>query len=326
MHFLKKDHLDLIKNGFHNMSNFKNWISALRLRTLPLSVSGSVVGSSYAYYLGFFDFLIFILIILTTISFQILSNLANDYGDGIKGTDNKNRIGPERAIQSGLISPKEMLYAVFFNALISTVFCISLIWLVFGVDHILMSVLFLILGGISIYAAITYTMGKSAYGYKALGDLMVFLFFGLLSVFGTFFLFAKYIDFRLIFPASSIGLLSAAVLNLNNMRDLSSDRESNKKTLAVFMGVKYSKIYHYAIIILAIILMISFQYIMSFSSVIMLSWIAFLPLLFHLKAIYKIENPKRYDPHLKLVALSTFVMSLLFASVLVIEQLHKFNF
>ena len=308
------------------MPTLKNWILASRLRTLPLSISGAVVGSSYAYYLGYFDFFVFILIILTTISFQILSNLANDYGDGIKGTDSKNRIGPKRAIQSGLISPRQMLYAIFFNVLLSATFCVLLVWFVFDFDQIVMSILFLILGGISIYAAITYTVGQSAYGYKALGDLMVFLFFGLLSVFGTFFLFSKQIDFRLFFPAASIGLLSSAVLNLNNMRDLVSDKESKKNTLAVYMGFKYSKIYHFFLVILAMILMIYFQYIMSFSKIMMLSWIAFVPLFFHLKVVYRINNPRLYDPHLKLVALSTFVMSLLFASVLVIEELQTFSF
>ena len=135
------------------MPTLKNWIIASRLRTLPLSISGAVVGSSYAYYLGYFDFFVFILIILTTISFQILSNLANDYGDGIKGTDSKNRIGPKRAIQSGLISPRQMLYAIFFNVLLSATFCVLLVWFVFGFDQIVMSILFLILGGISIYAS-----------------------------------------------------------------------------------------------------------------------------------------------------------------------------
>ena len=219
-----------------------------------------------------------------------------------------------------------MLYAIFFNVLLSATFCVLLVWFVFGFDQIVMSILFLILGGISIYAAITYTVGQSAYGYKALGDLMVFLFFGLLSVFGTFFLFSKQIDFRLFFPAASIGLLSSAVLNLNNMRDLVSDKESKKNTLAVYMGFKYSKIYHFFLVILAMILMIYFQYIMSFSKIMMLSWIAFVPLFFHLKVVYRINNPRLYDPHLKLVALSTFVMSLLFASVLVIEELQTFSF
>jgi 1,4-dihydroxy-2-naphthoate octaprenyltransferase len=306
------------------MTALKTWISATRLRTLPLSISGALVGSSYAYFLGFFDGFIFILITLTTLSFQILSNLANDYGDGIRGTDNPSRIGPERAIQSGAVSPKQMRLAIILNAFISTGLVIALIWLSFGVEHLVKSIIFLLLGGLSIWAAISYTIGNTAYGYRALGDLMVFLFFGLLSVFGTFFLFSKQIDIRLLLPASAVGFLSTAVLNLNNMRDLKSDKNSQKYTLAGYMGRKNSKVYHFALILSAIILMIVFQLIMSFSNLMLFSWVAFAPLLFHLKIVYGIKNPKRFDPHLKLVALSTFVMSLLFASVLVIEQLRQF--
>ena len=307
------------------MAHLKSWISASRLRTLPLSISGAVVGSSYAYFLDVFDVSIFILIILTTLSFQILSNLANDYGDGIKGTDNDSRIGPKRAIQSGIISAKQMRLAVVLNAFISGVLALSLIVLVFGLNQLLNALIFMVLGGLSIYAAISYTVGKSAYGYKALGDLMVYVFFGLLSVFGTFFLFAQHIDFRLLLPASSVGLLSAAVLNLNNMRDLDSDQKSNKNTLAGYLGSKNAKVYHFSLILLAIIMMVIFQHIMSFSKLMFITWIAFVPLFFHLKSIYYITNPKAYDPHLKLVALSTFVLSLLFATALIIEHFMRYN-
>lgn len=302
------------------MAQFKAWISAFRLRTLPLSISGAIVGSSYAYFLNFFDVLIFILIILTTLSFQILSNLANDYGDGIKGTDNSDRIGPMRALQSGIISINKMRFAIALNALISTVLTSILILMTFGLDQLVYILIFLALGGLSIYAAITYTVGKSAYGYKALGDLMVFLFFGLLSVLGTFFLFAQHLDALLLLPASSVGFLSSAVLNLNNMRDLDSDRKSNKSTLAGYLGPKYAKVYHFILIILAILSMLAFQFIMSFSTIIFITWVAFIPMIAHLKSVYHITKPKYYDAHLKIVALSTFLLSVLFALALIIQS------
>ena len=305
------------------MARLKTWISAFRLRTLPLSISGAVVGSSYAYFSGFFDILIFIFIILTTLSFQILSNLANDYGDGIKGTDNNSRIGPERALQSGAISPKQMKNAIIINAILSAILALLLTYMAFGVSQLFNSLIFIVLGAISIYAAITYTVGKSAYGYRALGDLMVFLFFGWLSVMGTYFLFAKDLDSMLLIPATAIGCLSAAVLNLNNMRDLETDLNSNKITLAGYLGMKSSKIYHFALILSAIVLMLIFQFSISYSKIMYLSWIAFLPLLFHLKAVFFIKNPKDFDPHLKRVALSTFVLALLFAVALIIENLHS---
>lgn len=305
------------------MAQLKTWISAFRLRTLPLSISGAVVGSSYAYFLGFFDILIFVLIVLTTLSFQILSNLANDYGDGIKGTDNNSRIGPERALQSGAISPKQMKNAIIVNAILSTILALLLIYVAFGVSQLFSSLIFIVLGALSIYAAIAYTVGKSAYGYRALGDLMVFLFFGWLSVMGTYFLFVKDLNSMLLIPASAIGCLSAAVLNLNNMRDLETDLKSNKITLAGYLGKKSSKIYHFALILSAILLMLIFQYSISYSKIMYLSWIAFTPLIFHLKVVFFIKNPKDFDPHLKLVALSTFVLAILFATALIIENLHS---
>ena len=302
------------------MANLKAWISAARLRTLPLSISGALVGSAYAFHLGFFNTLIFSLIILTTLSFQILSNFANDYGDGIKGTDNESRIGPKRALQSGAISPSQMRTAVAINALISAILSIALILVVFGLKQLFTAAVFVCLGGLSIYAAITYTVGKSAYGYNALGDLMVFLFFGFLSVLGTFFLFTKHIDPWLFLPASSIGLLSAAVLHLNNMRDLESDRKSKKNTLAGYFGPNYSKVYHFSIVLLAIIFMLVFVLIKPFSYTVFFSCLAFIPLLFHLKSVYYISNPKEYDPHLKTVALSTFTLALLFALGIIFGQ------
>ena len=305
------------------MAQLKTWISAFRLRTLPLSISGAVVGSSYAYFLGFFDILIFVLIVLTTLSFQILSNLANDYGDGIKGTDNNSRIGPERALQSGAISPKQMKNAIIVNAILSTILALLLIYVAFGVSQLFSSLIFIVLGALSIYAAIAYTVGKSAYGYRALGDLMVFLFFGWLSVMGTYFLFVKDLNSMVLIPASAIGCLSAAVLNLNNMRDLETDLKSNKITLAGYLGKKSSKIYHFALILSAILLMLIFQYSISYSKIMYLSWIAFIPLIFHLKVVFFIKNPKDFDPHLKLVALSTFVLAILFATALIIENLHS---
>ena len=302
------------------MANLKAWISAARLRTLPLSISGALVGSAYAFHLGFFNTLIFSLIILTTLSFQILSNFANDYGDGIKGTDNESRIGPKRALQSGAISPSQMRTAVAINALISAILSIALILVVFGLKQLFTAAVFVCLGGLSIYAAITYTVGKSAYGYNALGDLMVFLFFGFLSVLGTFFLFTKHIDPWLFLPASSVGLLSAAVLNLNNMRDLESDRKSKKNTLAGYFGPNYSKVYHFSIVLLAIIFMLVFVLVMPFSYTVFFSCLAFIPMLFHLKSVYYISNPKEYDPHLKTVALSTFTLALLFALGIIFGQ------
>lgn len=303
------------KNGFHSMSKFKSWISACRLRTLPLSVSGVIVGASLAYSRGVFDSAVCVLTIFTTLSLQILSNLANDYGDGIKGTDNEHRIGPERALQSGIISPKEMRNAIIFNVVICFSLVLSLIYQAFGQDQFFSSVVFVVLGILAIVAAIKYTVGSSAYGYKALGDLMVFLFFGWLSVLGSYFLYAKQIDILMLLPASSIGLLSAAVLNLNNMRDLESDKLSKKHTLAGYLGSKKSKHYHLFMVALALLLMLIYP--LNNSSVSTVFLLAgCLPLFIHMYRVWHIKDPVKYDPQLKVLALSTVGMALLFMASL----------
>ena len=189
MRFWKNASLISIKNGFLKnqlMKNVSLWISAMRLRTLPLSVSGIIVASCLAEYNGYFNWLVFTLAILATLSLQILSNLANDYGDGIKGTDNHKRLGPARAIQSGKISPEQMFNAIKINVLVSIGLAFLLILSAFGVNHKPYSFVFFFLGIICIIAAIKYTMGKRAYGYRGLGDLFVFVFFGLVSVIGVY--------------------------------------------------------------------------------------------------------------------------------------------
>ena len=297
------------------MKKLQVWISACRLRTLPLSISGAIVGSGVAYSDGFFDLTVCVLTIITTLSLQILSNLANDYGDGVKGTDNEHRIGPERALQSGVISPKQMRNAIVVNVVICLILVVTLIYKAFGADQFLTSLVFIILGILAIVAAIKYTVGASAYGYKALGDLMVFLFFGWLSVLGTYFLYSKQFDFLMILPASAIGLLSAGVLNLNNMRDLESDKLSDKHTLAGYLGSINSKTYHQLLIVIAMVLMSVYSF-LSVNSSMYLMLISFIPLFFHLHIINKIKAPKDYDPQLKVLALSTVALALLFCASL----------
>ncbi|APY12540.1 1,4-dihydroxy-2-naphthoate octaprenyltransferase [Seonamhaeicola sp. S2-3] len=293
------------------MKRFSVWVSAMRLRTLPLSISGILIASCLAAYNGYFSWLIFVLAILTTLSLQILSNLANDYGDGVKGTDNDERIGPDRAIQSGEISPKEMFNAIKINVLITIALAVSLIFASFGVEYFLLTMLFFVLGVLCVMAAIRYTVGSNAYGYRGLGDLFVFLFFGLVSVCGCYVLYAKTIHHVTFLPACVIGLLSAAVLNLNNMRDIVSDEKSNKITLAVKLGRKAVKRYHFFLIISAIVLSGLFG-ILYYTSPFNLIFIpAYIPLILHLKRVNKNTNPKLLDPELKKIALTTFFMAIL---------------
>ena len=294
-------------------NNIKIWVSAFRLRTLPLSVSGIIIAGSLAHYNGFFDWLVFALAILTTLSLQVLSNLANDYGDGVKGTDNMDRIGPERAIQSGKITSESMFEAIKANILISIGLSFFLILAAFGRNHFWLALLFFSLGLLSIYAAIKYTIGNNAYGYRGLGDLFVFIFFGFVSVIGGYILFSRQLDHIVYLPACTVGLLSVAVLNLNNLRDVNSDRKANKNTLVVKMGFEKGKVYHYFLIGTAILLSILFGIFYYTSIYNLIFFLAYIPLIKHLVFVYKNREPSLLDSELKKLALTTFVLSILLA-------------
>lgn len=298
------------------MANTKAWLEAARLRTLPLSVSGILVGSFYAFSQGMKNWSIFIFALLTTLGLQVLSNFANDYGDGVKGTDNETRIGPQRAIQSGAITVNAMKKGIIITSLLTLAAAIILIYLSFGKENLTYSLFFFFLGLAAIAAAIKYTVGASAYGYKGLGDLFVFIFFGLVSVLGCYFLFAKQLDKLIILPAISIGLLSVAVLNLNNMRDQVSDAMSGKNTLVVKIGPQKAKIYHYIIILTALFLTLLFAILYNFKPIQYLFLIAYFPFLLHIKSVSKNKIPQELDPELKKVALSTFLLSVLLSIVL----------
>ena len=285
-----------------------HWIAAARLRTLPLSVSGIIVGSAYAYYQNKFSWIIFLLAILTTLSFQILSNFANDYGDGIKGTDD-NRIGEKRLVGSGEISSKQMKNVIIANGFISFLLSISLIYVSFGKENFVYSLLFLGLGIASITAAIKYTVGNNAYGYSGFGDVFVFLFFGLVAVLGSNFLFSKTIDMLLILPAIAIGMLSVAVLNLNNMRDIENDKISNKNTIVVKNGLSWAKNYHHFLLLTPFVCLFVFS--IGTDKMILFIFLIFIFFLKHLEKVRKSHNHADFDPELKKVALGTFAISLL---------------
>lgn len=287
----------------------KNWIQAARLRTLPLSISGIIVGSAYAYYQGFSDWRIVVLALLTTLGLQILSNYANDYGDGIKGTD-VNRIGEKRLVAAGVVSAAQMKKAVISTTIITFILALALIYVAFGKENFALSLIFILLGIGSIGAAIRYTVGSNAYGYSGFGDVFVFIFFGLVSVIGSNFLYTHFIDWKLFLPATAIGLLSVAVLNLNNMRDIENDKIAKKNTLVVKMGLEKAKKYHFGLIFSALVLFLFFSGLISIAMYVYLPII--LVLAIHLKTVKKSKKYEDFDPELKKVALSTFALSLLF--------------
>lgn len=295
----------------------KHWVEAARVRTLPLSVSGIIVGSFYAMSQGMFNWNIVIFALLTTLGLQILSNFANDYGDGVKGTDNEDRVGPKRTVQSGVISPAQMKRAMIITSLITLLFAVLLIYFAFKEKYLLFSLIFLVLGILAIASAIRYTVGKGAYGYKGYGDFFVFTFFGLVSTFGVYFMFSKTLDILLLLPATSIGFLSVGVLNLNNMRDEESDRKSGKNTLVVKNGGAWAKKYHYFLVISAMLMVIVFAILNDFHFDQYIFLVAYFPLTSHLMTVYRNKNPKLLDPELKKLAISTFLLSVLLALCLI---------
>ena len=300
-----------------------DWIKAARLRTLPLSISGIIMGSFIARWKLLqngetWDITIFALALLVTLLYQVLSNYANDYGDGVKGSD-KNRIGEaeQRAVASGKISASQMRNAVILFALLSLVATFYLLYKAFFPNFINEFYTFIGLGVACILAAIGYTVGKKPYGYLGLGDIMVFIFFGLVSVCGSYFLFTKSFDWDILLPASAIGLLSAAVLNLNNMRDIENDEKSGKKTLALRLGFKNAMIYEMIILVLPPILVLMYMMINHLQEqgkyYAFIFFVTVFPLMSLRRKIMAVKEPKELDPFLKQVAMITFVMSILVA-------------
>ncbi|SIQ76200.1 1,4-dihydroxy-2-naphthoate octaprenyltransferase [Maribacter ulvicola] len=294
------------------MTKVKAWLNAARLRTLPLSISGILVGTGMAAYQGMTNVYIFILAILTTIGLQVTSNFANDYGDGVKGTDGDDRVGPKRALQSGLLTAGQLKSGIYWSILINVILIVSLIVTSFGLKDMLYPIVFLLLGAFAIWAAIKYTVGKSAYGYNGLGDVFVFIFFGLVSVLGTLFLYLKTITFLAILPAVSVGLLSVGVLNLNNMRDIKSDAAVGKNTIVVKMGLLNAKKYHYMLLLLSAICLFCFLFATNASMLRYVCLIGYIPVFVHLRKVATTHDAAKLDPELKKLALSTFFIALLF--------------
>lgn len=295
----------------------KHWIEAARIRTLPLSVSGVMVGIFYAMSQSIFNWKIVGFAFLTTIGLQVLSNFANDYGDGIKGTDNQDRIGPKRAVQSGVILPQTMKKAMIITAILTFISAVLLIYFSFKEQYLLYSLIFLFLGILAIASAVRYTVGKSAYGYHGYGDLFVLIFFGYVSTLGTYFLFSKTFDWYLLLPATAIGFLSVGVLNLNNMRDEESDRKAGKNTLVVKIGGAKARQYHYFLVITAMVLMLCFGFLSNFAIDQFIYLVVFFPLTSHLLRVSRTKNPADLDPELKRLAISTFILSLLLSLCLI---------
>ncbi len=276
------------------------------------------MGSFLAIYADTYSWTIIILAIVTTLFLQILSNLANDYGDGIKGTDNANRVGPKRTIQSGEITPAEMKIGIIVFILLSLISGVILIIVSLGSNWAI-GLLFLVIGILAIAAAIKYTVGNKAYGYSGMGDIMVFLFFGPVAVIGIYYLLTSNVPTTFFLPAFSMGLLSTGVLNLNNMRDMKNDADSGKHTMALMLGYGNAKIYHFLLVTIALTLAIVFT-MLNFSSIWQFIYLITYPVIVKdLITISRIQDNYKLDPYLKKLAFSTLLFTLLFGMGLVLS-------
>lgn len=292
------------------MSTTKVWIKAFRLRTLPLALSSIAMGGFLAYAANSFRWDIFLLAVITTIFLQILSNLANDYGDSIHGADSLDRKGPARAVQSGAVTKSQMRTAIFILIFLSLVSGISLLLISFGLDWKAL-LFFFALGILSILAAIAYTVGRKPYGYAGLGDFSVLVFFGFVGVMGSYYLFTKNISVYEVLPALSCGMFSIAVLNINNIRDIDSDRKAGKFSIPVRIGKEKAVAYHWILLILGICSSIAYQW-LTYTSPWQFLFLLTLPLFF-VNGISVSRKPSdALDPFLKQMALSTLLFVILF--------------
>lgn len=289
----------------------KHWLHAFRLRTLPLAVSSIIVGSGLAAFADGFRPVVMVAALLTAILLQILSNLANDLGDHLHGTDNTERVGPQRAVQSGAIPPATMKRAMLICGALAFASGLWLIVTALGLSIVTLG--FLALGLLAIGAAVKYTYGKNPYGYAGFGDASVFVFFGLAGVLGTYYLHTQHYEAGLLLPSAAFGLLSAGVLNVNNLRDIRNDKASGKITLAVRLGYDQAKGYHGLLVIGGLTCLMLFTA-LHFRGMQQWGFLITTPALAtHLRSVLGTHDPAALDPQLKKLALGTFATALAFA-------------
>lgn len=301
-------------------NSLRIWFDAARPKTLPLALVSIFTGSALAFSSGHFSLPIALLALLTATLLQILSNLANDYGDAVKGTDNEKRLGPMRAIQSGEVSLADMKRAIVINIALTIIAGLALVF--YALDSLESILAFIGLGVLAMMAAIAYTVGNKPYGYVGLGDLSVFLFFGLLGVSGTYFLHTGHIEWSLFLPSLGCGLMAVAVLNVNNMRDIENDAECGKRTVPVRLGQQRAKTYHFLLLTGAVL---------AFATYLLMQgkplWIS-LPFLLslimvtkHGRAVWVSEKPAQIAPMLPVIVKCSLVTNLLFVGVVIAQTL-----
>lgn len=291
---------------------FKAAIQSMRLRTLPLSCAGVLLGILLAAADWKVDLLTAVLIVLTTVCLQILSNLSNELGDVLQGTDTAERQGPQYGLNSGGMCVADMKRLIGTFVVLCIVFGVAMTWRAFGTLWGLTPIMVLLLGAAAIAGAMKYTLGPNPYGYRAKGDIYVFLFFGLVAVLGSYFICTQGLGlhWKLLLPAAGVGCFSVGVLNVNNIRDMKTDA-ANRVTVAIKLGLQRARIYQTVLIILGWACMIAYC-LLCWPSWWHWVWVITLPLYIkHLHGVWTLED-RALDPMLPLLVMSTFALCLLY--------------
>ena len=296
----------------------KAWISATRPRTLPLAAASICMGGFLAFFHGIFNWTVFFLTLSTTLLLQILSNLANDYGDHRHGADHQGRVGPARMVQSGSISPEKMKKVIIALGIVTLVLGVALLIESVGFGRPSFFVL-LALGMVSIAAAVNYTAGKKPYGYKGWGDVAVVVFFGLVAVLGTYFLQTSTIQWDILLPALSCGLFATAVLNVNNIRDIESDAQAGKLSIPVRIGRDLAVKYHWFLLSAGAVCSVVYVF-LHYISLWQLIFLLVLPLLYLNGKAVAGKSGKELDPYLKQMAITTLFYVLTFGIGLLVAS------
>lgn len=301
------------------MKRLKQWISAFRLRTLFLAVATVILPSAMAWHVGLFSRFIFLLALLLAVTIQILANLANDLGDYQKGTDiTGRRQGPSRALQSGMISLRAMRRAILLFVIIAVAVGLTLVMSSAQQSSRYAAPLLILLGGCSILAALFYTMGRRAYGYRGWGDLFAFLFFGPVPVTGTWYLHTHTLGLQPLLPAIGIGAISTMILNINNMRDIENDKASGKITIAVRLGLSRAKIYHTLMTLTSFFCFVAYTILYTPAPWYRYSYLLVFLLPFGILNQIRYKSGKQLDPYLRLTSLSGFLLAVAFAITLML--------
>jgi len=297
--------------------NFYNWIEAARLRTLPLALASIITGSFMAASADQFDWITCSLAIVTTILLQVLSNLANDYGDYQHGADSEEREGPARTVQGGKIMPSSMKKGIMFTIVLA--FLSGALLLIYALEFSAFNFwVFLALGSLAIMAALFYTMGKKPYGYAGFGDLFVMIFFGLVGVLGTFYLFTGYINWPQVLPAVGMGCFATAVLNVNNIRDIESDKAAGKMSIPVRLGRKSAIIYHWGLLFTGIFCTIAYT-LSEYQSNWQWIFLLVVPVIILTGiGVTKNKEANKLDPFLKRTALTALLFAIVFGIGLIL--------